>query len=166
MTFRVTVNAPSPPSMTYHLSPIWKYLIFSRAWSPNHPLCTSYLRHLWSLALMFSPTLLHTWPTCFPSCFKSALVTPLLKKPYLDPGNLSNFRPISNLNNISKILERLFLTRIMNHITSSPNFSHYQSAYREGHSTETALTSILDNIFSSIEPASLYALTSVQPSTL
>src|SRR5688572_19321322 len=46
---------------------------------------------------------------CFPSCFKSALVTPLLKKPELDTSNLSNFRPISNLNNISKILERLFL---------------------------------------------------------
>src|SRR6218665_1606648 len=88
---------------------------------------------------------------CFPSCFKSALVTPLLKKPYLDPGNLSNFRPISNLNNISKIIERLFLTRIKNYIESSPNFGPYQSAYREGYSTETALTSRLDNIFSSID---------------
>lgn len=88
---------------------------------------------------------------CFPSCFKSALVTPLLKKPDLDSNNLSNFRPISNLNNISKILERLFLTRIKKHITSSPNFSPFQSAYREGYSTETALTSTLDNIFSSID---------------
>src|SRR6218665_1842396 len=97
---------------------------------------------------------------CFPSCFKSALVTPLLKKPNLDPGNLSNFRPISNLNNISKILERLFLTRIRNHITycgcdrlnkkiSSVLIS--QLVYREGYSTETALISTLDNIFSSID---------------
>jgi len=39
----------------------------------------------------------------------------------------------------------------MNHITSSPNFSPYQSAYREGYSTETALISTLDNIFSSID---------------
>src|SRR6218665_2647871 len=62
-----------------------------------------FLRHVLSLALMFSPTLLHTWPT-----FKSALVTPLLTKPNIDPGNLSNFRPISNLTNISKILERFF----------------------------------------------------------
>ena len=88
---------------------------------------------------------------CFPSCFKSALVTPLLKKPDLDTSNLSNFRPISNLNNISKILERLFLMRIKKHITSCPNFSPYQSAYREGYSTETALVSTLDNIFSSID---------------
>src|SRR5688572_11437113 len=88
---------------------------------------------------------------CFPSCFKSALVTPLLKKPDLDTSNLFNFRPISNLNNISKILERLFLTRIKKLITSSPNFSPYQSAYREGYSTETALVSTLDNVFSSVD---------------
>src|SRR6218665_811572 len=88
---------------------------------------------------------------CIPSYFKSALVTPLLKKPNLDPGNLSNFRPISNINNISKIIERLFLTRIKNHITSSPNFSPYQSAYRKGYSTETALASTLDSILSSID---------------
>ena len=75
----------------------------------------------------------------------------LLKKPNLDPGNLSNFRPISNLNNISKILERRFLTRTKNHITSYSNFSPFQSAYREGYSTETALTSTLDNIFSSMD---------------
>ena len=83
----------------------------------------------------------------------SALVTPLLKKPDLDTSNLSNFRPtcISNLNNISKILERLFLTRIKKHITSSTNFSPYQSAYRKGYSTETALVSTLDSIFSSID---------------
>ena len=54
-------------------------------------------------------------------------------------------------NNISKILERQFLTHIKKHITSCPNFSPYQSAYREGYSTETALVSTLDNIFSSID---------------
>ena len=42
----------------------------------------------------------------FPSRFKIASVTPLLKKPGLDSDVPGNFRPISNLNNISKILER------------------------------------------------------------
>ena len=41
----------------------------------------------------------------FPSRFKTASVTPLLKKPGLDSDVPGNFRPISNLNNISKILE-------------------------------------------------------------
>jgi len=48
----------------------------------------------------------------FPSKFKHASVSPILKKPNLDPSLPSNYRPISNLNNISKIMERLFLTRL------------------------------------------------------
>jgi len=37
---------------------------------------------------------------CFPTSFKTAVITPLLKKPNLDPNNLANYRPVSNLNNI------------------------------------------------------------------
>ena len=61
----------------------------------------------------------------FPSLYKTASVTPLLKKANLDRNNLANFCPISNLHTISKILERLFLTRIIQHIELSPNFNHY-----------------------------------------
>ena len=43
----------------------------------------------------------------FPTMFKLAQVTPILKKPGLPSTDPANFRPISNLNNISKILERL-----------------------------------------------------------
>ena len=54
--------------------------------------------------------------------------------------------PICNLDFISKILERLFLARIQPHITSSPSFNQYQSAYRRHHSTETSILHTLDNI--------------------
>ena len=47
----------------------------------------------------------------FPSDFKIAQITPLLKKPNLDTTNPANYRLISNLNNISKIIERLFRFR-------------------------------------------------------
>ena len=83
----------------------------------------------------------------FPSRFKTASVTPLLKKPGLDSEVPGNFRPISNLNNISKILERLFLRGIIEHVNSSPNFNSSQSAYRKGHSTETALNRLLNDIY-------------------
>ena len=82
----------------------------------------------------------------FPSRFKVASVTPLLKKQGLDGGEPANYRPISNLNNISKILERLFLRNIIGHVGSSPNFNRYQSAYRRGHSTETALLRLLNDL--------------------
>ena len=87
----------------------------------------------------------------FPTMFKSAAVTPLLKKPSLDPDNPANYCPISNLNNISKIIERLFLSRFYPHVTSSPNFNHLQSAYRPHHSTETALLQTFDDIFCSAD---------------
>jgi len=88
---------------------------------------------------------------CFPSSFKSASITPLIKKSNLDKSQPSNYRPISNLNNISKIIERLFLTRFQPHILSSPNFNQSQSAYRRYHSTESAILSTLDNVFHSAD---------------
>ena len=83
----------------------------------------------------------------FPSRFKIASVTPLLKKPGLDSEVPGNYRPISNLNNISKILERLFLRNIIDHVSSSPSFNSSQSAYRKDHSTETALLRLLNDIY-------------------
>ena len=71
-------------------------------------------------------------------------ITPLLKKPKLNADELSNYRPISNLNNISKLLERLFLARLQPHLINSPHYNPLQSAYRTGHSTETALLTLLN----------------------
>ena len=83
----------------------------------------------------------------FPSRYKQAQVLPLLKKAGLDCSSPENYRPISNLSTVSKILERLVLTRLRPHMLESTNFSKYQSAYRKGHSTETALLEILDGVY-------------------
>jgi hypothetical protein len=82
----------------------------------------------------------------FPGQFKLAQVTPLLKKAGLDTSDPANYRPISNLNTISKIIERLCLARLVPHIASTGNFNPLQSAYRKQHSTETALLKILDDL--------------------
>ena len=68
----------------------------------------------------------------FPGCYKTASVTPLLKKKDLDRDNPANFRPISNLHTISKVLERLFLSRINAHVEGSTHYNQFQSAYRRG----------------------------------
>ena len=75
----------------------------------------------------------------FPSQYKTAQITPILKKPNLDPSNPANYRLISNLSTISKIIERLALARTGPNIISSPSYNAAQSAYRKGYSTETAL---------------------------
>src|SRR5437899_6416883 len=65
----------------------------------------------------------------FPNEFKSAIVTPLHKKHSLPIEDLSSYRPISNLNFISKILERVIHNRLNHHLTSFPSLSPFQSAY-------------------------------------
>src|SRR5881296_1134558 len=87
----------------------------------------------------------------FPSSFKEAQVTPLLKKTGLDGDDPANYRPISNLNTISKVIERLALARLLPHVAASGNFNPLQSAYRKQHSTETALVKILDDLYRIID---------------
>ena len=48
----------------------------------------------------------------FPSSLKCAIVTPDLKKSTLDPSDANNYRPISNLTFISKLLERFVLNQL------------------------------------------------------
>ena len=52
----------------------------------------------------------------FPSRYKTVSVAPLLKKKELDPDVASNYRPISNLHTLSKMLERLFMARTRPHV--------------------------------------------------
>ncbi len=49
-----------------------------------------------------------------PSFFKSAIITPILKKSGADPFNFDNFRPISNLPFISKIIEKCIAFKFKN----------------------------------------------------
>jgi len=94
----------------------------------------------------------------FLTAFKIAQVLPLLKKSGLDRSLPANYRPISNLNTVSKIVKRLVLARLMPHFLASGNFNPLQSAYRTGHSTETALLRILDSLYKSIDATHLTTL--------
>ena len=100
----------------------------------------------------------------FPSKFKHALITPLLKKPGLSKSDPSNFRPISNLNTIGKILERLALARLLPHLSISPSFSPLQSAYRKFHSTETALLKLTNDIMDAIDSGKVTILAALDMS--
>ena len=87
----------------------------------------------------------------FLSSYKKAQITPLLKKHNLDPKEPANYRPISNLSTISKILEKLVLAKIKPFICASESFCKVQSAYRKRHSTETALLKIFDDIYRNVD---------------
>ena len=78
--------------------------------------------------------------------WKEALVTPILKKPGLDPTQLNNLRPVSNLDFISKLTERAVFDQIHSHMSRFALYPTSQSAYRKGHSTETALLKVQNDI--------------------
>ena len=52
----------------------------------------------------------------FPDIFKTSQVMPLLKKPSLSKDNMTNYRPVSNLNFVSKIIEKVLANRIRSHL--------------------------------------------------
>ena len=51
----------------------------------------------------------------FPYCFKRAVVHPLIKKQGL-PVKMSNYRPVSNLSFISKVIERVVTSQLIKHL--------------------------------------------------
>ena len=82
----------------------------------------------------------------FPKIWKEAVVTPIFK----NSGSASDFRqyrPISLLSCLSKILEKLVFSSVYSHITSNNLLSDRQSGYRSGHSTQLQLVYLTHNIY-------------------
>ena len=94
----------------------------------------------------------------FTQCFKSALVTPMLKTKCLDHNDLNNYRPVSNLCFIAKIQEKLVLSQVSSYLNSHNLYNTCQSAYRPGHSSETALLKVVNDLFLSLNKGNIYVL--------
>ena len=94
----------------------------------------------------------------FPQNFKEAHVRPLLKKTSLPKNELKNYRPVSNLSFISKILEKIVANRLQAHIKNNHLCNPLQSAYRKHHSTESALLKVHNNIIISMDKGEVTAL--------
>ena len=75
----------------------------------------------------------------FPTELKKAFLTPLIKKIILDCEIFKNYRPVSNLSFISKLVERLVCVQLIEHLKTNNLYAIFPSAYRQIHSTETAL---------------------------
>ena len=94
-----------------------------------------------------------------PDFFKQAHVTPLLKKSSLDKEVFKTYRPVSNFNFISKILERVVAVQLQTHLDEAGLLTAFQSAYRKHHSTESALLNIHNDILLNMAKGSVTALT-------
>ncbi len=102
------------------------------------------LKHVLNLSLRSS---------VFPENWKTGCVTPLFKEG--DASNPSNYRPISLLPTLGKLLERVAHTQLYQHFTDHQVLSNCQSGFRKGHSTTTCLFDFLDNIYQEVDEGRL-----------
>ena len=86
-----------------------------------------------------------------PLCFRQAIISPLIKKPNLDQNELKNYRPVSNLSFLSKVIEKAVSAQLTEHLLNNSLFEPHQSAYRKFHNTETALVKITNDLLLSAD---------------
>ena len=61
-----------------------------------------------------------------------------------------NYRPVANLSFISEIIEKAIATQIHDHLINNDIVDIFQSAYKAGHSCETALLRVYNDIATTI----------------
>ena len=86
---------------------------------------------------------------------KTAVVSPILKQVNLDPNECQNYRPISNLTFLSKLLERLVVQQLTGYLDRAGLMPVNQSAYRQYHSTETALLKVVSDVAEAMDVGKL-----------
>ena len=116
------------------------------------------------LTLIFDsilPTLTHIinfslFSSSFPSSWKLAHIVPIPK--VKNPELASHYRPISILPVLSKILEKVVHSQISTYVIEHNVLSPYQSGFRSGHSTSTALLKVTDDILKKMDQQELTVL--------
>ena len=81
-----------------------------------------------------------------PNCFCH-----LSPGPYRSIPGLKNYRPVSNLPTLSKIIEKLVVAQLQHHMRVNGLDEKMQSAYKSGHSTETALLRLKNDMLMAID---------------
>ena len=82
----------------------------------------------------------------FPDSIKNALVRPVIKDENGDVNSFKNYRPISNLPFVSKILEKCVQKQLLQHLEHNNLHAEHQSGYRSNHSCETATLTMYNDL--------------------
>ena len=157
-----TVDDQIPPGVTYNLSCFSTITIeevekriknMSNKFCSLDPIPTFLLK---SCSDGLSPLILHIVNSSirtaeFPAYMKKAVIKPTLKKENADADCLKNYRPVSNLPAISKLLERVVLDQLNQHLSENDLHCSVQSGYRPHHSCETLLVTMSDDIIREIQ---------------
>ena len=93
-----------------------------------------------------------------PSKYKSAIITPILKKPGAE-CIYKNYRPVSNLTYASKLIEKAVFYQMNEHSDLHKLAETNQSAYHSKHSTATALLKIFNDVLLELDERNVEFLT-------
>ena len=93
-----------------------------------------------------------------PASERHAIVRPLIKNSSLDSSDAKNYRSVSNLTFMSKVIERNVSRQIVNYLKLNELMTTLQSAYRPHHSTETALLKVVSHSFTSADGGAVMLL--------
>jgi hypothetical protein len=85
----------------------------------------------------------------FPCLLKISKVIPIFKQGSFH--EVSNYRPISLLSNIEKIIEKIMYSRLIDFLNKNNILFPRQFGFRRGHSTSHALLSITERIFQALD---------------
>ncbi len=85
------------------------------------------------------------------------MVVPLFKSG--DINSVNNYRPISLLPIISKILEKVVANQLLHYLESNRLITNSQHGFRPKLSTETSLTVITDKIYNNMDNKNISLLT-------
>ena len=121
--------------------------------SKNYPLRLSSMKNILNNMYLFIHQIMCDSITSntFPQFYNKSMIIPILKKPTLDTNVLLNYRPISQLPIISKVLEFIICKHITEYMVTNNLYDPNQSPFRPSHSTETALNMVTDSILKSLD---------------
>ena len=86
-----------------------------------------------------------------PDCEILAAITPILTRPSLDPDAAANYRPLSNITFLSKLIEHLVFHQLTAYLLQYHFLPPQKSVYHMHHSNETATLKVASDIFSATD---------------
>ena len=121
--------------------------------APHDPIPASLFKDNMEILIPYVCNIVNTSiKTCIvPPLLKHSVITPIYKQKQLDVEDVANYRPISQLPIMSKIMERHVAEQLQHHMNDNNINMVFQSAYRANHSTETALIRIHNDVTQALD---------------